>query len=261
MTAPGLLLAVAALGQPEPPPALAGVGLEQRLDARLPLEEVFVDERGVAGPLAARFHPGRPVLLNLAYYRCPMLCTLVLDGVARAAGQLDLRPGRDFDLLTLSIDPRESPADATARKRRVLETARRPALDPAWTFLTGAGPAIERVAASAGVRYRYLPEQDEYGHPAVTLVLTPDGRVSRYIPGLAPEPRTLRLALVEAAAGRIGSIVDEFLLYCFRFDDASGRYTPAAWRIMRLGAGISAVALLAALARLWLRQARARSAT
>jgi protein SCO1/2 len=252
------LLPVAAQLSGPLPDELEGVGVTQKLDAALPLEQHFFDENGQARPLGDYFHPGRPVLLVLAYYRCPMLCGLVLQGLLDAVVPIDWLPGREFEIVVVSIDPTETPALARQKKQSTLASYGRPESAPGWHFLTGDPPAIEALADAAGFGYNYVPERKEYAHPAVLHVVTPQGRLSRYLLGVEHDPRTLRLALVEASAGRIGTMVDQFVLYCSRFDAAAGRYTAVAWRIMRVGGILTVLALGIALAVLRARESLMR---
>jgi len=239
------------------PREIEGVGVTERLDGPLPLDLPLVDEAGRPTTLGAYLRPDRPLVLVLAYYECPMLCTLVLDGLVEAMRGIDWVPGREFDVVTLSIDPDETPDLARRKSESYLTAYGRPEARDGWQFLTGPVPSIRAIAAAVGFEYRYLAAQDEFAHPAVLFVLTPEGRVARYLYGVRHDPRTFRLSLVEAAAGRIGSAVDRFLLTCYRYDAATGRYTPVAMRILRVAAALTALVLGAILVPLWLREARA----
>ncbi|HKQ59761.1 MAG TPA: SCO family protein [Candidatus Polarisedimenticolaceae bacterium] len=252
--------AAAQTAAPAPPRELEGVGIDPRTDAQLPLELRFRDETGRAVALGELFHADRPVVLILAYYRCPMLCGLVLGGTVDAVKQLAWTPGREFELVTVSIDPAETPELAAAKKRSLLEALGRPDAGAGWHFLTGEAAAIERLAEAAGFRYRYLLASGEFAHPATLILATPAGRISRYLYGVRYEPATLRLSLVEAAAGKIGSPLDQFLLYCYRYDEHAGRYTPLAWKLMRLSAGLTAAGLAAGLGLAFRRERRRRKA-
>jgi len=238
------------------PPELAGVGVTQNLDAALPLELPFVDEDGAVVSFGDLFAGDRPALLVFAYYRCPMLCNVVLEGLVETLRGMDWLPGREFEVVVVSIDPDDRPDQALARKRRVVAALGKPEAAAGWHFLTGGRAAIERLTAAAGFRYAWLPQQGEFAHAAALHVITPDGRISRYLLGVRTEPQTLRLSLVEAAAGRIGSFADQFLLYCYRYDAATGRYTPVAWRIMQVGGLVTLLVLGGTLALLWRREAR-----
>ena len=252
------LLGGAAGGAEPLPPALEQVGITEQLDAALPLDVRLRDETGAAVRLGDYFDGRRPVLLSLVYYECPMLCTLVLDGMVRTLGELEWTPGRNFRVLTVSIDPDETPELARQKKASYLAAYGRSEAAGDWSFLTGGPAEIARLADAVGFRYRYLEDSGEFAHPAALFVLTPEGRISRYLFGVQHDAETVRLSLVEAAAGRIGSPIDQFLLYCYRYDAATGSYAPAARRIMQVGATASALVLASVLVGLWVRDARRR---
>ncbi len=247
--AAALLVWLIAMGSPraqlseELPPDLSGVTLTQRLDETLPLDLQFTDQNERTVRLGDYFGRDRPVVLTLAYHSCPMLCSLVLDAMVRALSEVDLAPGEAFDLLTVSIDPRESLQRLRMTRQRYLSAYGRAGADRAWHFLRGDEAAIRSLAEAAGFGYRYLEESGEFVHPATMIVITADGRISRYLPGLQHDPKTVRLSLVEASEGRIGSVVDQFLLYCYRYDAEEGRYAPVAMRIMRIGGGVTVLLL------------------
>ncbi len=238
------------------PPEVEGVGVTERLDGPVPLDLPLVDEAGRPTTLGAYFRPDRPLVLVLAYYECPMLCTLVLGGLVETMREIDWVPGGEFDVVTLSIDPDETPDLARQKRETYLEAYGHPEAQDGWHFLTGPEASIHAIAQAVGFEYRYLPQQDEFAHPAVLFVLTPAGHVSRYLYGVRHDPQTFRLSLVEASAGRIGSTVDRFLLTCYRYDAATGRYTPVVMRILRIAAGLTVLALGSVLITLWLREAR-----
>jgi protein SCO1/2 len=255
-----LLLGLPAAAQrSEPlPQDLEEIGVTQNLDAALPLDLEFVDEKGQPVKLGDYFDSDRPVLLSLVYYECPMLCTLVLDGMVRVMEEMEWVPGDQFDVVTISIDPEETTQLAQQKKEAYIRSYGKPEAAAGWHFLTGEEDAIRSVADTVGFRYRYLEENGEYAHPAVLFVLTPEGRVSRYLFGVQHDPQTLRLSLVEASEGGIGSPVDKFLLYCYRYDPDEGRYAPVAMQMMRVGGGTTIVLLGGILLTFWLREARQR---
>lgn len=255
----GLASASAAVERMEPAPKqLEEVGITERLDASLPLQLVFSDEQGNEVALGSFFEPNRPVILTLNYYECPMLCTLQLNGLVEALKELDWTPGREFEIVTVSIDPREKPELAKAKKEVYLGLYGRPGASAGWHFLTGTGANIATLADAVGFRYRYDEKTRQFAHAAAAFILTPDGRLSRYLYGIEYSPRTVRLSLVEAAGGRIGSSFDRLLLYCYHYDASQGRYTMAAVNIMRLGGLLTVVAILSLVGGYWLREARAR---
>lgn len=242
------------------PPELEGVGVDEHLEETLPLELTFVDENGREVRLGEYFQSERPVLLTLNYYGCPMLCGLHLNGLLDGLRQVDWTPGQEFEMVTVSINPRETPTLAKLKKQNYIKEYGRPAAATGWHFLTGREAAIETLAGAVGFRYQYLEDTKEYSHAAVTMVVTPEGVLSRYLYGIVYEPQTLRYSLLEAAAGNIGSTLDKIILYCFRYDAAKGRYAPVAFKIMQIGAGFTAVILGAVLLTLYLRDARKRRA-
>ena len=238
------------------PKQLEGVGITEHPNAQLPLEATFTDDGGRPVRLGDLFRDGRPVVLALVYYRCPMLCNLVLDGMARALQGVDLEPGKDFELVAVSIDPRETPTLARAKKQNYVKAYGKPQTAAGWHFLTGPQPSITRVAQAVGFGYQYDAERNEYAHGAAFYVVTPDGRISRYLYGVQHEPRTVELSLVEASEGRIGTTIDRLILTCYHYDAASGSYVPAAVKLMRIGALLTLAALGMGLSLLWVRDRR-----
>ncbi|HEX5041958.1 MAG TPA: SCO family protein [Candidatus Polarisedimenticolaceae bacterium] len=251
----GLLLAVPA-PTPTPREPLRGIEIVDRPDAPLPLEAPFRDEEGRQVPLGAYFQPGRPVLLALVYYNCPMLCTLVLNGVVDAVKEVGLDAGRDYDVVAVSIDPGETPELARAKRARYLQALGDPAASPRWHFLTGTEASIVQLADAVGFRYRWDEATRQYAHAAGIFVATPEGRLSRTFYGVKYPPRDLRLSLVEASRGKVGTSVDRVLLACYDWDRSSGRYGLAAMRLVRLGAVLTVVLLGGLLAALWRRDVR-----
>jgi protein SCO1/2 len=224
------------------PPQLREVGIDQRLDAQLPLDLVFRDEEG--RPVALRrYFTGRPVILTLVYYECPMLCNLILNGVLRTIRVVSFDLGRDYAIVTVSIDPREKPSLAAVKKRKYASGYGRPGAAAGWHFLTGDEAAIRELARAAGFRYAWDPAREQYAHAAGFMVATPQGRLARYFYGVEYSARDLRLALVEASAGRIGSAVDQILLYCFHYDPQTGKYGPVVLNVVR-AAGLATLLAL-----------------
>jgi protein SCO1/2 len=245
-----------AQANPDLPQDLAAVGLADRLDAQVPLDLKFLDEQDRLVSLGDYFVEGKPVLLTLVYYRCPMLCTLVLDGMVDALKPLDWVPGDQFEIVTVTIDPNESSDLARNKKKSYLASYGKPAAERGWHFLSGHPDSIVALADAVGFRYQKVEETNEYAHPAALFILTPEGRLSRYLTGVQHDPQTLRLSLVEASEGKIGNPLDKFLLYCYRYDAEEGRYAPVAMRIMQAGGGLMVVILGGALLAFWLREIR-----
>jgi protein SCO1 len=225
--------------RPEP---LRAIGFDQRIGQRLPLDIALRDEAGNPIVLGDLF-TGRPVVLSLVYYECPMLCTLSLNGLVSALRVLKLEPGRDFDLVTVSFNERDSASGARARKKAYLERYDRPGADRAWHFLTGDKDSLARLTDAVGFRYTWDEETRQFAHGSGIVVATPDGVLSRYLYGIEYAPKDLRLALVESAAGRLGSVVDRFLLACYRYDPAHGRYGAYAMGLVRAAGGATVLTL------------------
>jgi protein SCO1/2 len=240
------------------PKALEGVGITEHPGAKLPLELEFVAENGQPVQLRQFFSGKRPVILTLGYYRCPMLCSLILNGMLDGLKELPVTPGRDFEIVTVSIDPLETPTLAKLKKQSYLQEYGRAGAEEGWHFLTAREASSRALADAVGFGYRYNEERKEYAHPACIFVATPDGRMARYLYGVAFDPKTLRLALTEAGEGKFGGASEQLLLYCFHYDAAEKRYVLAATNVMRAGAGVTALVLGAWLIAWWRRDARAR---
>jgi protein SCO1/2 len=226
------------------PRALREIGFDQNLNQHIPLDTMFRDESGRAVRIGDYFGK-RPVVLLFAYYDCPMLCTQVISGLATALNVLSLDPGEDFEIVTVSFDPRDTPAAAAAKKAHFIERYKKPGAAAAWHFLTGEQPAIERLTRAAGFRYVWDEETKQFAHPSGVIVLTPDGRLARYLFGIEYGPRDLRFGIIEASEGRVGNPADALLLYCFHYDPMTGRYGLVIMQVLRL-AGIFTVLALAA---------------
>ncbi|MCH5374305.1 MAG: SCO family protein [Planctomycetes bacterium] len=217
-----------------PAPVLQDVGIDQRLDEQVPLDLPFVDETGKPVKLGDYFD-GKPVILVLAYYRCPMLCTLVLNGVVEGMSKIPLVLGKDFRVVTVSFDPRETHELAAVKRKNYLKKYGRPGAADGWHFLTGKQDAIRRLTKAVGFRYVYDKKDDQFIHASGIMILTPTGKISRYLYDVHYSGRDLRLALVEASANKIGSPADQVLLYCFHYDPSAGKYTASVMNFIRLG--------------------------
>ena len=185
----------------------------------------------------------KPVVLSLVYYQCPMLCTISLNGLAGALEVLSFVPGQEFEVLTVSFDPNEGPVLAAAKKKAYMTRYKRPEADKGWHFLTGPRDSVERLTKAVGFRYVWDAETKQFAHPAGILVATPDGKIANYLFGVEYSPKDLRLALVDAAGGKIGNAVDQVLLYCYQYDPKTGRYSAAILNLVRVGALLTVVAL------------------
>ena len=240
------------------PEALEEVGITEHLDAKLPMELEFRDEDGLSVTLGSFFDGERPVILTLNYYRCPMLCGLMLNGLVDGLEQMEWTPGQEFEIVTVSINPLETPALAKEKKQNYLKRYGRPSAVTGWHFLTGREPEIERLAETVGFRFVYDPVEQQYAHAAAIFVCTPDGRVARYLYGIEYPSKRLKLGLLEASEGKIGSTLDQLIMYCYHYDPSSRRYSPVAMNIMRVGGGATASILAVALGMFWFREWRRR---
>jgi protein SCO1/2 len=240
------------------PPRLPGkVDIVQKLDAQIPLDLMFRNEQGKIVRLRELFH-GKPVLLNFMYYRCPMLCSMVMEGVASALTELKFDVGKEFDVITLSIDPRDTSEQAAAKKDQYVKRYGRLSAANGWHFLTGHESAIKKLTDSAGFYYAYDPKSDQFAHGTALLVLTPDGRISRYFYGFEYKVRDLRLGLVEASAGKIGTPTDQLLLLCYHYDPATGKYSRSAMNFVRAG-GVATLLSLGGFIFVMIRRERRRA--
>jgi protein SCO1 len=225
---------------------LPQVGVDQKLNQEIPLSLVFHDEAGRAVRLGDYFGK-RPVILTPAYFQCPMLCTLVLNDVTRAMRSMPLTLGADYEVVTVSFNPRETPELAASKKRSYIESLGAKKGSPAgWHFLTGGPAEIKQLMNAIGYRYAYDAKTDQYAHASAIMVLTPEGRLAKYFYGLDYAPRDLRLALVEASHEQIGSPADQILLFCFHYNPITGKYTVAVENALRVG-GVAIVLAMAAL--------------
>ncbi len=223
------------------PKELEGVGITEHPGAQVPLDLEFTAEDGTPVRLSQYITGKRPVILTLNYYRCPMLCTLLLNGLSDGLKELAWTPGKEFEVVTVSIDPTETSKLAMLKKESYITELGRPGAAAGWHFLTGKEPNIKALASSVGFGYRYDEERQQYAHAAGIFLLTPGGRVARVLYGVAFDPATLKLGLTEAGRGKVGSATDQFLLYCYHYDSNAGRYVVAASNIMRLGGLATAV--------------------
>jgi protein SCO1/2 len=242
-----LLAATASASDPAPPPGLRDVVIEQRLDQAVPLDLEFRDESDNPVRLGD-FFGEKPVLLSFVYYNCPMLCPMALEGLVRSLRPLSWNVGEEFQIVTVSIDERETPAQAAERKRKIVAAYGRDRAASGWHFLVGKGDAGRRLAEAVGFRFRYDAADDQFAHATGLFVLTPLGRISRVLFGVDYAPRDVRLALVEASQQKIGTLADQLLLFCYHYDPATGRYGPAAMAGVRIGAVLTLAGLAAFIA-------------
>jgi len=226
------------------PPALREVGIDQRLGESLPLDAPFRDDHGQSVTLGD-FFGRKPVVLVMTYFECPMLCTLVLNGLTKTLKTMNFEPGKEFDVVVVSFDPRDTPELAAKKKATYVAEYGRVVTADGWHFLTGDQAAIARVATAVGFRYKWVPEEKQFAHAAAIMVATPEGRMSRYFYGVDYAGRDLRLGLIEAADHKIGSAVDVLLLFCYRYDPATGKYGAIVLNMVRIG-GVATVLVIGA---------------
>lgn len=226
-------------GKPE---VLKNVGLDQKLNTQIPLDLTFRDEHG-ANVRLGQLLQGKPAILTMVYYRCPMLCTEVLNGTLNSLKEVPLDIGKDFNVITVSIDPSEKPPLADAKQVMYVGLYGRRGATNGWHFLTGDEAQIQKLAASVGFRFVYDKESSQFAHASGIMILTPQGRISRCFYGIAYPPRDLRLALVEASEGKIGSTADAILLFCYHYDPITGKYAVTVLNLVRVAGAISVIAI------------------
>lgn len=235
----------------ENPKQLKGIDVEEHLGASLPKDLEFTDEHGRSVKLGEYFDGKKPVLLTLAYYRCPMLCGLMLNGVCNSTKALDLTPGKDYRILTVSIDPRETAELAMAKKTRYVEQFGKAGVEEGWSFLVGSGENSKALADAVGFKYFYDAKRDEYAHPAVSYLISPDGKIMRYLYGMDYKRFDLKMGLIEASQGKVGTTIDRIILSCFHYDAKEGSYVLFAQNLMRLGGFLIMVVLAVVVWRLF----------
>lgn len=229
------------------PKALKDVGVDQKLNEQVPLDLVFRDETGREVRLGEYFNHGRPVIITLVYYECPMLCNQVLNGLAGSLKTLSFDVGKEFDVLTVSFDARETPELAAAKKDAYLARYGREGASAGWHFLTGEQKSIDALTNAVGFRYAYDIETKQFAHASAIMLATPEGKLARYYYGIEYAPKELRLGIVEASQNKVGSPVDQLLLYCFHYDPASGKYGLAIMNLVRLAGAMSVIGIVALL--------------
>jgi protein SCO1/2 len=220
-----------------PSPLLKQIGINQKMGARIPVDAPFIDDSGQEVTL--RRYLGTPIILALVYYQCPSLCNMVLNGMLRSVKSLDLNAGKEYNVVAVSFDPRETPRMAAAKKQAYLTEYDRPGTEHSWHFLTGPERSSKALADSVGFRYVYDSVTNQYAHGSAIIILTPNGRVARYFYGINYPARDLRLGIVEASTEKIGSVTDQVLLYCFHYDPATGKYALVVMNVLRLAALIT----------------------
>jgi protein SCO1/2 len=234
------------------PPMLLNVGIQQHLNQQIPAGLEFRDEAGHPVRLGQYFGR-RPLILNLVYYNCPMLCGEVLNGLTSSLKVMKLDVGQDFDVITVSFDPRETPVMAAGKKAIYLQRYHRPGAEEGWHFLTGGQQSIASLTRAAGFQYQFDGRTGQFAHATAIMVLTPQGKISQYYYGVEYAPRDLQLGLIQASNNQIGTLIDQVLLYCYHYNPATGKYSAIVTRVMRLAAAATILilgALMVALFRL-----------
>ena len=256
------ILSITVFGQVvlEDAPQLRNIDVIEHLGEAIPLDIEFTNDQGELITLDKYFNKGKPVILVMAYYECPMLCTFVLNGLTDVASKLNFVPGNEYQIITVSIDPQETARLAGVKKQTHIEALNKPDADKGWDFLVGEEKSSKKLADALGFKYYYDKERDEYAHPAVVFVLTEQGVISRYLFGIDYQEKDLRFALMEASAGNIGDVFDKFLLFCFHYDPDEKGYVLFAGNVMRIGGVITVLFLGIVLATLWRRDSNSKSA-
>jgi len=227
---------------------LEGVQIQEKLGEQLPLDLTFTDSTGEKVKLGDYFGSDKPVVLNFVYFECPMLCTIALNGTSDVLRQTHYTPGDEFNLVTISFNHEEGPELSSQNKANYIEQLGKPEAASGWHFLTGDEATIKKATDAAGFGFKWVQSQGQYAHGAALFVLTPDGRFSRVLKGIAYDAKTLQLSVVEASDGKVGSVSDKLLMYCFAYDPTTGQYGPAAMKLMRLGAAMTVVIVILTIA-------------
>ncbi len=236
------------------PPQLEGVGITEQLGKQIDPSLVFTDDNGQKVSLAKFFDNQRPVILSLVYFSCPGLCNYHLNGLTRAFKSLKWTAGTDFTVLSISMDKSETATVASAKKLNYLKEYNRLGAEQGWHFMTGDEANIKKLAEQIGSRFKWLEDRKEFAHASAAIVLTPGGQISRYLHGVEFEQQNLRLALLEASRGKIGSIAEQVMMFCFQFDPQKNTYTLYAWNLMRISGTLMLIVLAVILIPMWRRE-------
>jgi protein SCO1 len=240
----------------EKPKEFQGIGITEQLGQRLDLNLMVNDESGEKVPLSKFFNAQKPVLFSLVYYSCPGLCNFHLNGVTDVLKTLDWSVGQKFEVIALSFDPREDAALATKKKISYLKVYDRPGTEAGWHFLTADEATIKKIAASVGFQYRWEESTKEWAHASAATVLTPDGKISRYLHGILFDKRDVKMALMEAVDGKIGSITEKLVWFCYKYDQHASKYSVAISRLMKVAGALCVLLLGAVLVSFWARARR-----
>ncbi len=244
----------------ELPNELRGVGVEEHLGAKLDRTLTFADDQGQTVSLGTYLKGDKPVLLAMVYYNCPSLCNFHLNGLTDTMKELKWTTGREYEFVAVSMDATETPDLASKKKINHLKVYDRPLGESGWHFLTGSKENVQKLADQLGFKFQWMADKQQFAHAAVAYVITPEGSISRYLHGIQVAPQTLRLSLIEASNGKIGSVFEQVLMFCFQFDPAKNKYTLYAWNIMRIGGILMVLALALFLIPVWWRDRKNFSA-
>lgn len=235
----------------ELPKEFQGVGVDERLGQAIDLNLEFTDDKGVTGPIGRFFKGSKPVLMAMVYYSCPSLCNFHLNGLTETLKTLKWNAGDKFELVAVSMKSDETSELAAQKKANYIQAYGRSGADQGWHFLVGKTENVQRLADQLGFKFKWIDEKAQFSHASVSYVLTPDGKISRYMHGIQPDPTTLRMSLLEASNGTIGSVIDQVMMFCFQFDPKKNKYTLYAWNLMRIGAILMVLMLAVLLIPTW----------
>lgn len=240
----------------EPVPELKGVGIDQKIGSTIPLNTEFRDENGKVVKLGSYLSPGKPLIISPVYYGCRSLCNYHLNGLTDGLKELDWNPGDKFQVLAISFDDHEGPELAKDKKDSYMKLYNRANTEEGWHFLTGNTKSIKEFTESVGFKFHWNQEMQEWAHPSAAIVISPEGKITRYLPGVFFKPQDLKLALNESVQGKLGTFVDRLVLFCFRYDEHQSKYSPIVINIMKLGGGLMIVVLAIWLIPFWIRSRR-----
>ena len=240
----------------EMPKELEGVGIDEKLGAQMDLTMPVKDEDGNIVPLSTYFHGDKPVILSLVYFSCPHLCNFHLNGLADGMKSMAWSPGQNFEVLSISIDPKEGPQLAARKKDSYVRLLGKPEAAKGWHFLTADQPVIDQLSKTTGFKFKWNEESKDWMHASAAIIMTPKGVISRYLPGIEFQAQDLKLALLEASNGKIGAMADKLIMFCYQYDSHTNKYSLVVWRIMQLGGVLTVLVLGFVLVPFWLRARR-----
>ena len=249
------------LAAEQTPEQLEGVDMDYHLGATVSKDLVFTDQDGNRVELGSLFDGKRPVVMQLGYYKCPMLCGLVFQGLNKVVGETSLELGKDYQIVTVSIDPAETPTLARQKRSTIMKGMDVAEGETGWHFMVGESHMIQKLADQVGFGFKWVRQQQQFAHPAVVMILSPDGTITRYLSGINYDEQTFRMSLVEASEGKVGTLKDQFLLTCLHYDPSAGKYSMTAMGIMRIGGVLTVMALAVAIVGFIWREHRRRART